>query len=405
MATRDPGHDEQDPGRLAPDRPGQRRHPLAATLDERHVAGQEERDVRAQPGGDPQALVGERTASPPAPHASSAPSSAAAASLLPPARPAAIGIRFSRRAARAGVGRAPPTAVRRGGDRPQDEVAGCRPERRPVEVVAGDVEGVLGSGRRGEREAIGQAERGHDRMEGVEAVRPPADDREGQVELGRGEADDRRRGRSADRSRAPALDCSPAARRGCAGRARPSRSARAPRAGAATPPRRASGAAGPDRSRPSASAAAIRAGGTGSCRVRTLWSILRRSRNAAWTSRQSASSSAGSRRSSSANGSTTMTAESTAGAGSKAVGRHPPEDPHRRVVLDEDRQVAEPAGARRDPLGHLALDHQHEPARTGRLAEQPVEDRAGDVVGQVGDDVVRLGQQAGRAAGRARRPR
>src|SRR5579862_5393943 len=96
----DPGHDQQDPGRLAPDRPGQGGHPLAATLDQGDAGGQEEGHVRTQPGGRPLALLGAQDRI------------AAGASLLPPASPAAIGIRFSSRAARAGVGRAPPTARR-----------------------------------------------------------------------------------------------------------------------------------------------------------------------------------------------------------------------------------------------------------------------------------------------------
>ena len=40
-------------------------------------------------------------------------------------------------------------------------------------------------------------------------------------------------------------------------------------------------------------------------------------------------------------------------------------DPDPGVVLDEDRQVAHLPGRRRDPLGDLALDHQHEPAGRG----------------------------------------
>ena len=64
-------------------------------------------------------------------------------------------------------------------------------------------------------------------------------------------------------------------------------------------------------------------------------------------------------------------------------------DPDPGVVLDEDRQVAHLPGRRRDPLGDLALDHQHEPVRPRRRAEQRVQDRARDVVRQVGDHVVR----------------
>ena len=71
-----------------------------------------------------------------------------------------------------------------------------------------------------------------------------------------------------------------------------------------------------------ASTASTRAGGIGSCRVSTLWIILRRSRNEAWTSRQRSSRSSSESASSgpSAAGSTTMTADSTLGSGSNAPG-------------------------------------------------------------------------------------
>ena len=56
-----------------------------------------------------------------------------------------------------------------------------------------------------------------------------------------------------------------------------------------------------------------------------------------------------------------MTADSTAGSGSNAVGGHAERDAHAGVVLHEHRQVAHLPGRRRDPLGDLALDHEHEP--------------------------------------------
>ena len=68
-----------------------------------------------------------------------------------------------------------------------------------------------------------------------------------------------------------------------------------------------------------ASAAVTRPASSGSWRDSTLWIILRRSRKAAWTRRHSSSSVSGSRRSSASYGSTTMTADSTAGSGSKAA--------------------------------------------------------------------------------------
>ena len=63
-------------------------------------------------------------------------------------------------------------------------------------IEAGRVEAVVAVGLDRQAQPIGEAERDHDRVERVVAVGPPADDREGQVELGRGEPDDRReRGR------------------------------------------------------------------------------------------------------------------------------------------------------------------------------------------------------------------
>src|ERR1019366_1368193 len=169
----------------------------------------------------------------------------------------------------------------------------------------------------GKRQAIGQAEGGHDRVDRVVAIGPPADDRQGEVELGRSKPD--------NRSKAAGGIGHWAAPDGFV-----SRGARRPRA---------SGPIGPIASSsrihsPTASvcgrragsipatvkAAAIASPDRGSCRARTLWIVLRRSRRAAWTSRHRASSTTGSRRSSSANGSITITAESTAGAGSNAVG-------------------------------------------------------------------------------------
>ena len=85
--------------------PSERRDPLAATLDQGRPTGEEERDVRSEPGGDARAA---RPASSSAPQASSAPSIAAAASDEPPASPAATGMRFSSRAARGGAGPGPP---------------------------------------------------------------------------------------------------------------------------------------------------------------------------------------------------------------------------------------------------------------------------------------------------------
>src|SRR5207249_790217 len=63
------------------------------------------------------------------------------------------------------------------------------------------------------------------------------------------------------------------------------------------------------------------------------------------------------------------------------------------VVLDEYRQVAHLAGAGRDPFGDLALDHQDEALRPRTFAEQGMQDRAGDVDGQVRNHLVRRRHQ------------
>ena len=82
------------------------------------------------------------------------------------------------------------------------------------------------------------------------------------------------------------------------GRAGRDRAARGPRAGGSTRRPPASAVDGPGRSRPPRAPSSTWAGVSGSCRARTLWSIFRRSRKPAWTSRQSSSSVAGSSRSS-----------------------------------------------------------------------------------------------------------
>ena len=125
-----------------------------------------------------------------APHASSAASTVAAASDDPPARPAATGIRFSRRAASAGAGRGRPASPADRGagyrQRAQDEVVGRRPR-----VAARDMERVAVATDGREAEPVGQGQRHEDRVEGVVAVVAAADDGERQVELRRCEANDR----------------------------------------------------------------------------------------------------------------------------------------------------------------------------------------------------------------------
>ena len=99
--------------------------------------------------------------------------------------------------------------------------------------------------RRIDREAqpVGQAERHHDRVQGVVAVGAATDDRERQVQLGRREPDDR--GEAPRRVGRREVDRAPCA----AGRADPDRSRRTPRAAPATPPPPRSGAGGPGRCR------------------------------------------------------------------------------------------------------------------------------------------------------------
>ena len=121
------------------------------------------------------------------------------------------------------------------------------------------------------------------RVQVVVSVGPPAGHRERQVQLRRRQPDDRRQppervGHASGRERVLAAPI---------GRQRPERDPQPqPLLDA-----RASAAAGRRRSRPRPARRSTRTASTGSCRARTLWSILRRSRNAAWTSRQRPSSS------------------------------------------------------------------------------------------------------------------
>ena len=236
---------------------------------------------------------------------------------------------------------------------------------------------------------------GPSRVEGVEAVRPASHDGEGQVELGRGDAGRRRE--AAGGSSRPSSARRPRRSAG-SGPSAPRSASHSPTAERLGPPvagdRRAV-----ERGRDSA-------GTTGSCRASTLWSILRRSRKPAWTSRQRSSSVAGRRRPASA-GRTLEDQDGRLhlGRGLEGLPRHPANDPGGGVVLDEDGQVAHAARRRGDPLGDLALDHQHAALGARRLAEQPVEDRAGDVVRQVGHDVVGRRDEAARSTGRGRPPR
>ena len=60
------------------------------------------------------------------------------------------------------------------------------------------------------------------------------------------------------------------------------------------------------------------------------------------------------------------------------------------MVLHEHGQVAHRARWCRDPLGHLALEHEREAARSWLVAQDAMEHRARHVVGQVGDEVPTL---------------
>ena len=335
--------------------PAQRRHALAAALDERRAAGA---GRTARPSRRSRRRARRRSASRrrrPTPRARRR--TRPRASDEPPPSPAATGMCFSRRAASGGRRRAAGSlADRRAGgrDAAQDEVV---VERAGVAARArgGCPPGPRRAGR-GEAQPIGQAERHEHRVEVVEPVGPAPDDGQGQVELGRGEPDDRREP-GADRA------WPRSARRRRCGRASRRRSGRGPRAGRATPRPRASGAGGRGRCRPPP--------GRPSTRVRVDRQLARRARcgascgargTPAWTSRHSCPRPRATSRSSASNGSTTMTADSTAGSGSNASGRHAERDADPGVVLHEHRQVAHLPGRRRDPLGDLALDHEHEPA-------------------------------------------
>ena len=171
-----------------------------------------------------------------APHSSSTPSRAAAASDDPPPRPAATGMRFSSRAATAGAGpgppaQPPPTARRAAATARRTRLSWPSPTGNPVTCRVSS-RGI----RRSQAEPVGEGEGHEHRVEVVVAVVPTADDRQGQVELGGGDPDDR--GQPSGGVTARRI-----------GRGDPRRSGRSPPAGRATPPPRASAAAGRDRCR------------------------------------------------------------------------------------------------------------------------------------------------------------
>ena len=287
---------------------------------------------------------------------------AAAASDEPPARPAATGIRFSSRAASAGAGpgppgQPPPTAARAAASARSTRLSAGRPG---VEARRRGACRACAAGRR-EAEPVGEGERHEDRVEVVEAVGAPPDDGQGQVELGRREPDDR--GEAAERVRT-------------VGHAVAVRLARPRPSGADRAERLAQGQPLPDREglRPPVRVDAGRREGrrrpapasTGSWRDRTLWSILRRSRKRGLDQPPQLVLVVG--------------VEPVVGVVRlddddrrldrrlrlEGGGRDAERDPDPGVVLHEDRQVAHLPGRRRDPLGDLALDHEHEPLRPRR---------------------------------------
>ena len=226
------------------------------------------------------------------------------------------------------------------------------------------MEGVAIGAGRAEAQPVGQPERHEDRMEHVVAVRPPPDDGQGQVELGRREADDRRE---------------PAGRIG----GRPAHERVGPVA-APTP-------IGPERTERLAQGQPLadREGLGAPVRVDARRGQGRG--DPAGVDRQLADQDVVDHLAPLAEGRLDEPPQLVLGLGLQAVvgvvrldhddrrldgrlrlegGRRDAEgDPDPGVVLHEDRQVAHLPGRRRDPLGDLALDHQDQPL--GRGAARP----------------------------------
>ena len=115
--------------------------------------------------------------------------------------------------------------------------------------------------------------------------------------------------------------------------------------------------------------ASTRPASTGSCRARTLWIILRRSRNAGLDEPpELVLLVAASRRSSGGERLDDDDRRLDRRLRLERRRRDRERDPDAGVVLDEHGQVAHRAGRGGDPLGDLALDHEHEPVRPRRLA-------------------------------------
>src|SRR3989449_8058757 len=80
----------------------------------------------------------------------------------------------------------------------------------------------------------------------------------------------------------------------------------------------------------------------------------------------------------------------------ECAGRHGEDDAGPRSELGEDAQVAVSAraGCRRQPFGDLALDEQRHPADTRRVADQMMNDRRSDVIGQVAENKTSIASSA-----------
>ena len=286
--------------------------------------------------------------------------------------------RGGRRAAGAARG-VPTPAARRDGPRRWPAGRGC-PRAAPGRTPSTWRVSVAARRRDRDREAVREVDRDHDAVEVVEPVGAGAEDRERQVDLGRREPDDGLEAARRDRCIATlSVGLGDVAEGLGEGEPLPHRDGLGPAVARRCRTRR---------GRPPRARAGAAAGGRGRCGA----SCGARG-SPAWTRRHRCSSASASRRSSVVVRLEDEDRGLHLGRGLEGVPRDPERDPGPGVVLEEDREVAHLAGRRRDPLGDLALDHQHQPPGPRRLAQEPVQDRARDVVREVGDDVVGLGHE------------
>ena len=315
-----------------------------------------------------------------APHASRAPSSAAAASADPPPRPAATGMRFSSRAASGGVGRAArplPDGLPRRRDRPQDR--GC-----PAPVPCpGRRHAACPRGRRAAR--LRRSARASGTNTECRSWKPSARrPRTASVRLSLAGA--RRRTRPAS---VPALMVRHSRRPRRSSAIGPSVSRRRSHSSTASVCGRRS------RAIPAAARAAIHAPRVdGELPRQDVAEHLAALAEARLDEPPQAVLLAGRRAGVAVVRLHDDDRRLDRRRRLECAGRDLEGDPHPGVVLHEHGQVAHLPGRRGDPLGDLALDHQDEALRARRLAEQAVQDRAGDVVREVGHDVVRRRHEA-----------